>query len=143
MIRHPRTALALPLLLGAFLAPTPAASADATAACVEARSPRLDRAGALIRTSAQLAAWLAEARADDPLTALPAPARGRFLESLRFGPWGVQSFQSEALQAGLSASEAWRLLALFGLQATLAALPALPVRSPEDAEVEAWRRAQQ
>ena len=95
-----------------------------------------------IRSRAELEAWLSgRPAAGDPLGALSPPARARFLASLRFGPNGVASFQSEGIQAELGAVQAWRLLALFGLQSALAAMPGLAVRTPEDAEVEAWRRS--
>ena len=118
------------------------ATADGPCPCADGRSPSLDRFAAPIRSPADLAAWLAGRRpeASDPLIALSPPARARFLASLRFGAQGLASFQSEDIQSELSASQAWRLLALFGLQSSLAAMPPLAVRSSEDAEVEAWRR---
>jgi len=129
------------LLVAIALALPFAARADATGPCVEARSPRLDLAAALIRSRAELEAWLAgRPAAGDPLVALSPPARARFLASLRFGPQRLASFQSAGIQSELTAVQAWRLLALFGLQSALAAMPGLAVRSPEDAEVEAWRR---
>jgi hypothetical protein len=130
-----------PLLVAIALVLPFAAWAAVTVSCVEARSPRLDRAAAPIRSQAELDAWLAgRPAAGDPLVALSPPARARFLASLRFGPQGLASFQSEGIQSELSAVQAWRLLALFGLQSALAAMPGLAVRSPEDAEVDAWRR---
>ena len=120
--------------------PLPAVAAD-TGPCGEARPAQLDRAAAPIRSPADLQAWLARPRpASDPFAALSPPARARFLASLRFGPQGLAAFQSAGIQRELSAVQAWRLLSLFGLQSALAAMPALPVRSAEDAEVEAWRR---
>jgi len=131
-----------PLLLAIALALPAAVRADATGPCVEARSPRLDLAAAPIRSRPELEAWLAaRPAAGDPLVALSPPARARFLASLRFGPRGLASFQSEGIQSELTALQAWRLLALFGLQSALAAMPALAVRSPEDAEIDAWRRS--
>jgi hypothetical protein len=131
-----------PLLLAIALALPLAAEAEPAGACPAAPSPQLDRVAAPIRSRAELEAWLAgrHAATGDPLAALSPPARARFLASLRFGPQGLASFQSEGIASELSAVQAWRLLALFGLQSALAALPALAVRSPEDAAVEAWRR---
>lgn len=104
--------------------------------------PQVERAAALIRSYADLDAYLGGAKPPhDPLAALSSPARSRFLASLRFGPNGLVSFQSADLQAELSAAQACALLALFGLQSALAAMPPLPVRSPADAGVEGWRRA--
>jgi hypothetical protein len=120
-----------------------AGRADSPVPCSEPRPPGLDRAGAFIRTRAELEAWLAvrpAAAVVDPLGALSPPARTRFLASLRFGPNGVAAFQSKDIQSELTTTQAWRLLALFGLQSALAAMPGLAVRSPEDAEVDAWRR---
>jgi hypothetical protein len=135
----PSFALAAALVL----AMPPAWPADAGFPCPLARPPGLDRAAAPIRSPADLADYLARDHgAHDPLAALSAPARARFVASLRFGPHGATAFQSEDLQAELTAAQAWRLLALFGLQAALAALPALPVETDDDAAVEAWRQEQ-
>ena len=131
------------LALALVLALLPARPADADSPSARAHPPVLDRVAAAIRTPAELADSLArEHAANDPLAALSAPARARFVASLRFGPHGAIAFQSEDLQAELTAAQAWRLLALFGLQAALAALPALPVKTDDDAAVEAWRQAQ-
>jgi len=131
-----------PLLVAIAIVLPCAVRAGATGPCVEARSPRLDRAAAPIRSQAELDAWLAgRPAAGDPLGALSPPARASFLASLRFGPQGLASFQSDGIQSELSAVQAWRLLALFGLQSALAAIPELGVRSPEDAEVDAWWRS--
>jgi hypothetical protein len=129
--------------LAALLAALPRpALADAPAVCIEPRSAQLDRLAAPIRSPADLAAWLAHPHTTgDPFAALSPPARARFLASLRFGPQGLASFQSADIQEELPAAQAWRLLGLFGLQSALAAMPALAVRTPADAEVEAWRRA--
>jgi hypothetical protein len=135
-----RPLLVAPLV--ALLAAPPSPAADGPGSCVAKRSAQLDRAAALIRSPTDLQAWLARPRpASDPFAALSPPARARFLASLRFGPQGLASFQSADIQGELSAIEAWRLLALFGLQSTLVAMPVLAVHSPEDEEVEAWRRA--
>jgi hypothetical protein len=133
---HPFHALAIALVL------SPAFGAGAPP-CEAPRGPLLDRAAAPIRSPADLADYLAHGQvALDPLAALSAPGRARFLASLRFGAEGVTAFQSQDVQAELTAAQACRLLALFGLQSTVVAMPPLPVKSDEDAAVEAWRRAQ-
>jgi hypothetical protein len=93
---------------------------------------QLGRAAAPIRSAAQLAGYLAVDHGPrDPLVALSPPARARFLESLRFGPNGLVSFQSGDIQAELSATQAYSLLSLFGLQAaTCAIFPFEPTAKP-------------
>jgi hypothetical protein len=144
MNRPPLVAIALVLAItfALGLAWPSGARGDGTGRCTDTRSPRLDRAAAFIRSRTELEAWLAvrPVAGADPLVALSPPARARFLASLRFGPQGLASFQSEGIRSELTATQAWRLLALFGLQSALAAMPGLAVRTPEDAEIEAWRR---
>ena len=98
-----------------------------------------DRAMAPIHTRAELDGYLARNRAHNPVEALSPAARERFLASLQFGPKGLASLKVDDLSAELSAAQAYRLLALFGLQAALAGMPALQVVSEDDRAVDTWR----
>jgi len=99
-----------------------------------------DRALAPIRSRAALDDYLAHNHAaSNPFDALSPPARERFLASLRFGPAGLASLRFDDLQAELTASQAYRLLALFGLQTALAGMPQIKVVSDEDRAVDTWR----
>jgi hypothetical protein len=81
-----------------------------------------------------------DASSVNPLAALSPRARRHFIASLRFGPQGLASFSTADLENELSVSEAYRLLALFGMQATVAVIPGLAVKTPEDVGLDTWRR---
>lgn len=54
--------------------------------------------------------------AASPLSALSPSAQHRFLDSLRFTPAGLSSFRYADLEAELTPTQAYKLLALFGMQ---------------------------
>jgi hypothetical protein len=125
--------LVLSLLLAAPLAAMAAPAAPQAAA-------ELDRATAQIRSRAQLDDYLAGNHASgNPLAALSPAARERFVASLQFGPKGVASAVTADLEDELGAAQAYRVLALFGLQTALVGMPGLRVESDEDRAVDAWR----
>jgi hypothetical protein len=128
--------LVFALLLAAPFVATAAAPVDAPSR----PTADIDRATAQIRTRAELDDFLAgNHAAGNPFTALSPAARERFLASLKFGAKGAASALTSDLQTELSAAQAYRLLALFGLQTALAGMPALRVESDDDRVVEAWR----
>ena len=128
------------LLFSLLLASPLAAMAASATATPPAADAALERATAPIRSRAALAEYLAANHsASDPLRALSPAARERFVASLQFGPDGAASAITTDLQSELSAAQAYRVLALFGLQTALAGLPPLRVDSEDDRAVDAWR----
>lgn len=88
---------------------------------------------ATIRSEADLHSYLASARtANSPLDLLSAGAKRRFLESLVFTPNGLGSFTYADIRNELTLSEAYRLLSLFGREATAASIRGIRVESEED-----------
>jgi len=87
-----------------------------------------------IRSSADLVTYLRSAGADSPLMSLSPGARERFLGSLKFNENGLVGYKYEELARELTASQAYRVLALFGAQRTTYLLGAR-VESPVDRAV--------
>ena len=65
-----------------------------------------------------------------PLLALAPTQRREFINSLVFTQDGLGSYSYEALAHGPSVSEVYKVLALFGAQSEIAAIPGLP--SPQN-----------
>lgn len=84
----------------------------------QGRQRAIEFAMAPIKSADDLAAYLRTAGTDSPLMALSPGARERFLGSLSFNANGLVSYQYEDLARELTASQAYRLLALFGAQRT-------------------------
>ncbi|WP_240095645.1 hypothetical protein [Thermomonas flagellata] len=86
-----------------------------------------------IRSGAELNRYLAaHPMAATPLAALSAPARERFLRSLVFGKDGLATFDYRDIQRELTATQAYRLLALFGVQRSTPSIPGLRVETRVD-----------
>lgn len=84
----------------------------------QARQRALDIEMAPIKSADELAAYLHDADAASPLMTLTPAARERFLASLEFNKGGLVSYQYDDLARELTASQAYRLLTLFGAQRT-------------------------
>jgi hypothetical protein len=94
-------------------------SSDATIATritqdTEARDA-INRALAPIRSATQFAAYMATLPANSPMRALAPLDRALLSQSLDFGPDGLLSYDATTLQ-GLTVSQAYQVLALFGAQ---------------------------
>ncbi len=85
-----------------------------------------------IRSAEQLDRYLASADASSPLALLSPASRKRFIQSLRFNATGVTSFTYADIEAELSASQACRLLTLFGIEHTLASMRKIRIENQED-----------
>ncbi len=85
-----------------------------------------------IRSAEQLDRYLASADASSPLALLSPASRKRFIQSLRFNSTGVTSFTYADIEAELSASQACRLLTLFGIEHTLASMRKIRIENQED-----------
>lgn len=85
-----------------------------------------------VNSLGQLDLHLIELSPESPLTLLSPPARKQFVDSLVFGDRGLASFNYDPIVSELSASEAYRLLALFGAQRTIAYIPGLRRASSAD-----------
>jgi len=84
----------------------------------QARLRGIDFAMAPVKSDADLAAYLRTAGRDSPLMALSPAARRRFLDSLTFNESGLVGYNYEELARELTASQAYKVLALFGAQRT-------------------------
>lgn len=67
-----------------------------------------------------------------PLKKLTLESRHRFIESLRFSKSGLASFDYTDLEHELTATEAYKLLSLFGLQSTTSSLEGLRIKDQVD-----------
>lgn len=109
-----------PLMLG-LLSSTAMATVSASDYTPHIGSPsaqeELDAIGAPITTRSQLDAYLA-VTPDSPIHRLGDEKMDSFLRSLVFVPRGVGSYSTVELE-GLSSTEVYRILALFGLQSTV------------------------
>jgi hypothetical protein len=72
---------------------------------------------------------------ESPLMLLSPGAKARFLDSLVFTKGGLASFDYRDIQAELTATQAYQLLALFGAQRSTKAIPGLRISSPSDAAI--------
>ncbi len=84
----------------------------------QARLRAIDFEMAPIKSDADLATYLRTAGEESPLMALSPGARERFLASLAFNENGLVGYNYEELGRELEASDAYRILALFGAQRT-------------------------
>ncbi|WP_439448986.1 hypothetical protein [Stenotrophomonas sp. ATs4] len=75
---------------------------------------------------------LIELSPESPLMLLSPLARKQFVESLVFGDRGLASFSYEPIVNEMSASEAYRLLSLFGAQRATVYIPGLRQESDAD-----------
>ncbi|MDY1035132.1 hypothetical protein [Stenotrophomonas sp. CFBP8980] len=88
-----------------------------------------------IHSEVQLQDYLVDMPATSPLLDLSDEARARFVSSLKFNHAGLVSYSYADVQAELTATQAYRLLALFGAQRTLRLLPDLEIRTADDERV--------
>lgn len=100
----------------------------------QARQELIDFELAPIKSANDLAAYLKAAGPESPFMGLTPGARERFIGSLVFNENGLVSFQYGDLSRELTASQAYRLLSLFGAQRTTYRLGAR-VESEADAAV--------
>lgn len=115
--------------LVASLAPSASASTPVeTGATIEQRF-------APIHSEVQLQDYLRELPATSPLSDLSDEGRSRFVSSLRFNEAGLVSYSYADVQEELTATQAYRLLALFGAQRTLGSLPDISIRTAADGRV--------
>nr|WP_249030908.1 hypothetical protein [Xanthomonas oryzae] len=114
----------------AMARPTDAAPAAAAKHVDAQDASRLPTAP--IRSTEQLDRYLANADASSPLALLSPASRKRFIQSLRFNANGVTTFTYNDIEAELSASQACRLLTLFGIQHTLASMRKIRIETQED-----------
>lgn len=108
-------------------------AAELTDAQAEQKALRLRTAP--IHSAALLREYLAKEDASSPLNLLSPAAKKRFVESLRFNEKGVTSFTYSDIEAELSASQAYRLLSLFGLESTISSMHKMRVDGEEDINV--------
>jgi len=90
----------------------------------------LDQIAAPITNRAALDGYVRNLPPQSPLLSLPKDARQAFLDSLVFTERGLASYRYVPLQ-GIDAAHAYRVLALFGVQGSLAAVPGMSARSEE------------
>jgi hypothetical protein len=94
----------------------------------------IDRATAPVRSGDDLAEYVRTADARSPLQYLGPTARRRFLAQLRFTADGARRPDLAALN-GLTASQAYAILALFGWQSAVASVPGLRTETALDRQI--------
>jgi hypothetical protein len=92
-----------------------------------------------IHSKADLQRYLSTAGSDSPLNRLSVTSRRAFLSSLRFNSAGITTFRYDGLQRELTASQAYRVLALFGFANDIALIPHLRIVTSEDRRL--WNEA--
>ena len=97
----------------------------------QARLRAVDFQMAPIKSEADLGTYLKTAGEGSPLMALSPGARRRFMQGLMFNENGLVGYGYEPLARELSASQAYRILALFGAQRTT---PLVHARVESDAD---------
>ncbi|WP_144410946.1 hypothetical protein [Xanthomonas arboricola] len=85
----------------------------------------LDQDVALIRSYEDLQKYVRLLPQDSPLRLLSSGASKRFISSLTFSPNGLSSYSYDDLVHELTAYEAYKVLALFGQQTSVAVIPGL------------------
>lgn len=128
-------------LLMASSAQAPAASpanSDPAHDDVELRS-LIAYSTAEIRSREDLANHLRRAGDKSPLAALPRAARIRFIDSLAFNGNGLTQYRYDVLLDNLTASQAYRILRLFGAEGTGAFLRRARIETETDAAIASIR----
>ena len=69
---------------------------------------------------------------NSPLAALSPEARAQFISSLVFGANGLASFDYSSLRSELTPTQAYQVMALFGMQRTTALMKGLEIKSATD-----------
>ncbi|KLD76540.1 hypothetical protein FZ025_11950 [Xanthomonas hyacinthi] len=90
----------------------------------------IDQQIAPIHSRAELQQYVQTLPSDSPLRRLTQGARTRFLDSLVFSSSGLASYSYEDIALELTAYEAYKLLMLFGQQATVRSIPG--IKQPDE-----------
>jgi hypothetical protein len=114
-------AFALVLAVGSA---TPAAATNLDVATATWQQQEIDLEIAPVKSHADLQRHLKVAT-DSPLRKLPPRQRKAFIDSLVFTPKGLGSYSWLPLQGTLGMSDAYRVLALFGMQSDAASIPGM------------------
>lgn len=109
--------------------------AFADACWVEGFQRDLDFLAAPIKSQGDLEKILASG-ISTPLELLPAKQKAAFVSSLSFNEKGVTGFRYDVLEANLTVTQAYSLLALFGEQKTLRILKGLKVSTDLDRQIQ-------
>ena len=133
-----RLARSLILLASPCLAPA-SDQLPATPANAEIDQRILDQIAAPITSRAALDDYLDKMPTQSPLLALSEEARAEFLASLVFTEHGLASYRYLPLQK-IEMAEAYRILALFGVQSSLAVAPGMRATSVDSQRVKAALR---
>jgi hypothetical protein len=92
-----------------------------------------------IRSAAELASYLESREPDSPLDHLSPAALRRFIDSLTFNENGLTGYRTDDLQSELTATQAYRILALFGVQRTTPMLRGLTIETKLDETIMATK----
>jgi len=110
------------------------AKAALPAAAIDQRA--LDQIIAPIKSRADLGEYLQHMPPQSPLLALSENGRNEFLHSLVFTERGLASYRYIPLQQ-IDIADAYRILALFGVQSSLAVSSGMQAKSEEGRQVQA------
>ena len=92
----------------------------------------IDEARAPIKSDADLQRYLITEQPSSPLNQLSPEGKARFLASLHFGDKALGSYNYQALETELTASQIYDILSLFGAQATTRLIPGAVVQTSTD-----------
>jgi hypothetical protein len=96
----------------------------------------IELAMAPIKSRADLQQYLAEKHIKpSPLDTLSPAAKQRFISSLKFNEHGITTFDYRDLEAGLTSTQIYRVLALFGVQHDSSLLRHAKIQTPTDRNV--------
>lgn len=101
----------------------------------QAETLAIAQKNAPINSAVRLQEHLQSLSPDSPLRSFSVPARQRFVASLRFNEAGVTTLRYQDIVEELSYSEAYRVLALFGVTRVLATLPPLRSETLDDERI--------
>jgi len=101
----------------------------------QAETLAIAQKNAPINSAVRLQEHLQSLSPDSPLRYFSVPARQRFVASLRFNEAGVTTLRYQDIVEELSYSEAYRVLALFGVTRVLATLPPLRSETLDDERI--------
>lgn len=97
------------------------------------RQQAINDARAPIKSAADLQRYLSAEPSASPFRALSPDAKDRFIASLRFSDQGLSTYSATDLKAQLSASQAYEILSLFGVQEGITLLHGARIDTDADA----------
>lgn len=105
----------------------------------EVKHEKLDAPAVRIRSAAELASYLESRGPNSPLDQLSPGALRRFIDSLTYNENGLTGYRTDDLQYELTATQAYRILELFGVQRITPLLRGLTIETSLDEAIMATK----